>query len=88
MKYRVNPDGDKVMVKTAKIESEGRETVEEDTMEMLNEVDGVEFVAEAKELLLSSTPTAYREGLTTIMGQVERAARSQELSVTLKAYST
>ena len=74
VKYRVKPDGDKVMVKTLTTEEE--EKVEE---EATNEVDGDALMMEARDLLMASTPDSYKQTVTTIVGQLQRAARSQEL---------
>ena len=74
VKYRVKPDGDKVMVKTLTTE-------EEESMEEVatNEVDGDALMMEARDLLMASTPDSYKQTVTTIVGQLQRAARSQEL---------
>ena len=74
VKYRVKPDGDKVMVKTLTTE-------EEESMEEVatNEVDGDALMMEAKDLLMASTPDSYKQTVTTIVGQLQRAARSQDL---------
>ena len=74
VKYRVKPSGDKVMVKTLTTE-------EEESMEEVatNEVDGDALMMEAKDLLMASTPDSYKQTVTTIVGQLQRAARSQEL---------
>ena len=74
VKYRVKPDGDKVMVKTLTTEEE--EKVEEVAT---NEVDGDALMMEARDLLMASTPDSYKQTVTTIVGQLQRAARSQEL---------
>ena len=74
VKYRVKPGGDKVMVKTV--------SEEENVEEMLtNEVDGDALMLEARDLLMASTPDSYKQTVTTIVGQLQRAARSQDLSV-------
>ena len=74
VKYRVKPSGDKVMVKTLTTE-------EEESMEEVatNEVDGDALMMEARDLLMASTPDSYKQTVTTIVGQLQRAARSQEL---------
>ena len=74
VKYRVKPDGDKVMVKTLTTEEEKR--VEEVAT---NEVDGDALMMEARDLLMASTPDSYKQTVTTIVGQLQRAARSQDL---------
>ena len=74
VKYRVKPDGDKVMVKTLATEEE--KSVEEVAT---NEVDGDALMMEARDLLMASTPDSYKQTVTTIVGQLQRAARSQEL---------
>ena len=73
VKYRVKPSGDKVMVKTLTTEEESMEEV------ATNEVDGDALMMEAKDLLMASTPDSYKQTVTTIVGQLQRAARSQEL---------
>ena len=75
VKYRVKPDGDKVMVKTLTTEEEERVVEEVAT----NEVDGDALMMEARDLLMASTPDSYKQTVTTIVGQLQRAARSQEL---------
>ena len=74
VKYRVKPDGDKVMVK--KLTTEEEKSVEEVAT---NEVDGDALMMEARDLLMASTPDSYKQTVTTIVGQLQRAARSQEL---------
>ena len=74
VKYRVKPSGDKVMVKTLTTEEEKR--VEEVAT---NEVDGDALMMEARDLLMASTPDSYKQTVTTIVGQLQRAARSQDL---------
>ena len=74
VKYRVKPSGDKVMVKTLTTEEE--KSVEEVAT---NEVDGDALMMEARDLLMASTPDSYKQTVTTIVGQLQRAARSQEL---------
>ena len=74
VKYRVKPDGDKVMVKTLTTEEEKR--VEEVAT---NEVDGDALMMEARDLLMASTPDSYKKTVTTIVGQLQRAARSQDV---------
>ena len=80
VKYRVKPGGDKVMVKT--MSDEG--LAEKDNVEevLTNEVDGDALMLEARDLLMASTPDSYKQTVTTIVGQLQRAARSQDLSVT------
>ena len=74
VKYRVKPSGDKVMVKTLTKEEEER------VEEVANtEVDGDALMMEARDLLMASTPDSYKQTVTTIVGQLQRAARSQEL---------
>jgi len=74
VKYRVKPGGDKVMVKTV--------SEEENVEEMLtNEVDGDALMLEARDLLMASTPDSYKQTVTTIVGQLQRAARSQDLTL-------
>ena len=74
VKYRVKPSGDKVMVKTLTTEEEER------VEEVANtEVDGDALMMEARDLLMASTPDSYKQTVTTIVGQLQRAARSQEL---------
>ena len=78
VKYRVKPGGDKVMVKT--VTEEGlAEKVNEEVL--TNEVDGDALMLEARDLLMASTPDSYKKTVTTIVGQLQRAARSQDLSV-------
>ena len=79
VKYRVKPGGDKVMVKT--VTEEG--LTEKENMEevLTNEVDGDALMLEARDLLMASTPDSYKQTVTTIVGQLQRAARSQDLSV-------
>ena len=80
VKYRVKPGGDKVMVKTV--------SEEENVEEMLtNEVDGDALMLEARDLLMASTPDSYKQTVTTIVGQLQRAARSQDLSVNNRFHS-
>ena len=77
VKYRVKPGGDKVMVKTEGLAE--KENVEEEVV--TNEVDGDALMLEARDLLMASTPDSYKQTVTTIVGQLQRAARSQDLSV-------
>ena len=89
VKYRVKPGHNpvKVAVNAVPLKEEvnaARLKVEspllgEDTLQLLNEVDGDALVLEAKELLLSSTPASYRNTVTSFMGQLERAARSEDV---------
>ena len=76
VKYRVKPGGDKVMVKTEGLAE--KENIEE---VVTNEVDGDALMLEARDLLMASTPDSYKQTVTTIVGQLQRAARSQDLSV-------
>ena len=84
VKYRVKPGGDKVMVKT--VTEEGlAEKVNEEVL--TNEVDGDALMLEARDLLMASTPDSYKQTVTTIVGQLQRAARSQDLSVNNEFHS-
>ena len=73
------------MVKT--VTEEG--LVEKDNEEELvtNEVDGDALMLEARDLLMASTPDSYKQTVTTIVGQLQRAARSQDLSVNNEFHS-
>merc|ERR1712203_286412 len=79
VKYRVKPGGDKVMVKT--VTEEG--VAEKENMEevLTNEVDGDALMLEARDLIMASTPDSYKQTVTTIVGQLQRAARSQDLTL-------
>ena len=55
--------------------------VEEEPTSLLHQVQGRELVGEARELPVASTPGAYRETVPTIIGQMERAARSADTLV-------
>ena len=79
VKYRVKPGGDKVMVKTVTEEGVAEKTNVEEVL--TNEVDGDALMMEARDLLMASTPDSYKQTVTTIVGQLQRAARSQDLSV-------
>jgi len=79
VKYRVKPGGDKVKVKT--VTEEGL-TEKENVEEVLtNEVDGDALMLEARDLIMASTPDSYKQTVTTIVGQLQRAARSQDLTL-------
>merc|ERR1712141_691826 len=56
---------------------------EEESMEEVatNEVDGDALMMEARDLLMASTPDSYKQTVTTIVGQPQRAARSQDLTL-------
>ena len=79
VKYRVKPGGDKVMVKTVTEEGVAEKTNVEEVL--TNKVDGDALMMEARDLLMASTPDSYKQTVTTIVGQLQRAARSQDLSV-------
>merc|ERR1712141_40983 len=79
VKYRVKPGGDKVMVKTVTEEGVAEKTNVEEVL--TNEVDGDALMMEARDLLMASTPDSYKQTVTTIVGQLQRAARSQDLTL-------
>ena len=84
MKYRLKQgERQKVLMKALPQEGElvRAAPLEEEPTSLLNQVDGRELVAEARELLVAATPGAYRQTVTTMIGQVERAARSSDKSV-------
>ena len=84
VKYRLKQgERQKVLVKALPQEGELVRVapLEEEPTSLLNQVDGRELVAEARELLVAATPGAYRETVTTMIGQMERAARSSDTSV-------
>ena len=84
VKYRLKQgERQKVLVKALPQEGElvRAAILEEEPTSLLNQVDGRELVAEARELLVAATPGAYRETVTTMIGQMERAARSSDTSV-------
>ena len=66
------------MVKTVTDEGVAEKVNEE---VLTNEVDGDALMLEARDLLMASTPDSYKKTVTTIVGQLQRAARSQDLSV-------
>ena len=67
------------MVKTVTEEGVAEKTNVEEVL--TNEVDGDALMMEARDLLMASTPDSYKQTVTTIVGQLQRAARSQDLSV-------
>ena len=87
VKYLVKPGGDKVKVKVKTVTEEG--LAEKENMEevLTNEVDGDALMLEARDLIMASTPDSYKQTVTTIVGQLQRAARSQDLSVDNRFHS-
>ena len=67
------------MVKTVTEEGVAEKTNVEEVL--ANEVDGDALMMEARDLLMASTPDSYKQTVTTIVGQLQRAARSQDLTL-------